>query len=760
MKNSRTLLTILTVLAPLQLVQPAFAGEEESNDDDRDGVADAIDPCPASPAGVRSIVPGCTLVDLAGAPQAVGDPVSRAIASAAQEAEDNDDLTRMADAIRAALEPIQEAQALIRQGDLCRGADVYQEGVRLLEDAAAQENAQVSSLLRSLQTSGIVDEEASEDADMRYAQARFAVKQTEAALRSAIEVGDPFDAMCAMGVADLKARGTIVSLDEAHRRMVLSDGQLLALPEADMRSPLDAGMDVTVSGISFGDGTGVALSPEPALGITVNPNLPPPPCVAFRIAPVQPFPDRFPSGDAPGTGGEAGLSSPNGPYVLHPIDGYRGYIPFDAYYLEMGMRVAAEAVSCSLNTSPTTGRVWYKDVIKVSTRLNGAANFTTLVYSLKASTTPVALPKTGSGELKLETLRYSCYGSDPCTLDGTISTKTYYVEIYSQGAYATASYDKVAFDFDGSPKLHRPAKVIDIETDMFSPLNDVAYTFYADGFKPQTATANGSEYQVQPMTVVGNATFGIFPFEPCAAGQQDPAPWSVPMSGCEPFADAATQLEYTGVDHNAGLRWPRVVGSRNGKPFAYSVKLPVIARDMLDACPNSVVDGYYKAPFTPGTTTKVGQGNCGTFTHGCGGSQEFAFDMGNPLNTPLHASRGGLVTALDESLSANCGDNDPNTPWCPGNTLTILHEDGTRGWYVHFPMNGISVAVGDRVLRGDQIGVVGNTGFSTGPHVHFQANDLPGTSMPMRFQTFTWAGNQPTYRTCYLPVKGDVLSAP
>ena len=52
------------------------------------------------------------------------------------------------------------------------------------------------------------------------------------------------------------------------------------------------------------------------------------------------------------------------------------------------------------------------------------------------------------------------------------------------------------------------------------------------------------------------------------------------------------------------------------------------------------------------------------------------------------------------------------------NTVEIRHDDGTVGLYMH--LNRGTVSVGDRVAQGDAIGRTGNSGWSTGPHLHVQ----------------------------------------
>lgn len=55
-----------------------------------------------------------------------------------------------------------------------------------------------------------------------------------------------------------------------------------------------------------------------------------------------------------------------------------------------------------------------------------------------------------------------------------------------------------------------------------------------------------------------------------------------------------------------------------------------------------------------------------------------------------------------------------------GNTVVIDHGGGIYSLYFH--MNDVYVRTDDKVFKGDIIGTVGNTGISTGPHLHFQIN--------------------------------------
>ncbi|MDR2966109.1 MAG: M23 family metallopeptidase [Treponema sp.] len=82
----------------------------------------------------------------------------------------------------------------------------------------------------------------------------------------------------------------------------------------------------------------------------------------------------------------------------------------------------------------------------------------------------------------------------------------------------------------------------------------------------------------------------------------------------------------------------------------------------------------------------------------------------------LRADTGTTVmAALDGTISV-IGEN-----WLYGKHIIITHDNGYKTLYAH--LNSYSVRQGDRVARGRKIGESGNTGYSTGPHLHFSIYD-------------------------------------
>lgn len=83
--------------------------------------------------------------------------------------------------------------------------------------------------------------------------------------------------------------------------------------------------------------------------------------------------------------------------------------------------------------------------------------------------------------------------------------------------------------------------------------------------------------------------------------------------------------------------------------------------------------------------------------------------------------------ALDlQSQAVRCEDGGPVTP---ANAVTVLHADGVSTSYFHLKKNSILVAQGDRVICGQPLALVGSSGNSSAPHLHFEVIDAGGNSV-------------------------------
>jgi len=101
----------------------------------------------------------------------------------------------------------------------------------------------------------------------------------------------------------------------------------------------------------------------------------------------------------------------------------------------------------------------------------------------------------------------------------------------------------------------------------------------------------------------------------------------------------------------------------------------------------------------------------GTFTSGYGwrwGRMHRGVDVAGPVGTPIVAAASGVV----ERAGWNSGGY--------GNLVEIRHPDGSLTLYAH--NNRLSVSTGQAVKQGQKIAEMGSTGYSTGPHLHFEVH--------------------------------------
>ncbi len=140
-------------------------------------------------------------------------------------------------------------------------------------------------------------------------------------------------------------------------------------------------------------------------------------------------------------------------------------------------------------------------------------------------------------------------------------------------------------------------------------------------------------------------------------------------------------------------------------------------------------------PFAANEEYPISQGFKGKTTHITPDS-EYALDIVMPIGTAVHAARGGTVMDVEEDFNRGGGNFEKFAD--KANQVRILHEDGTMALYAHLDLASVSVRPGARVRAGQKIARSGNTGFSTGPHLHFaiqQNSGLQIISLPFAFRT-------------------------
>ena len=173
--------------------------------------------------------------------------------------------------------------------------------------------------------------------------------------------------------------------------------------------------------------------------------------------------------------------------------------------------------------------------------------------------------------------------------------------------------------------------------------------------------------------------------------------------------------EIEGENINGDTRWLNVVyQAQEGYVSAYFVEC---LSDQGSAQEGGQTDeeGFY-FPFACGFETLVTQGNDGSTSHF--GRDRYAFDFGVPTGTPVVAMRAGEVTHTMSATSSGdtCFNGGGSECRDAANYVIVRHSDDTRTIYLH--LSRVDVTSGQQVARGEELGRSGNTGYSTGPHLH------------------------------------------
>ncbi|MNO16039.1 Murein DD-endopeptidase MepM [compost metagenome] len=103
-----------------------------------------------------------------------------------------------------------------------------------------------------------------------------------------------------------------------------------------------------------------------------------------------------------------------------------------------------------------------------------------------------------------------------------------------------------------------------------------------------------------------------------------------------------------------------------------------------------------------------------------GSAYHSGIDIAGSIGDPVYAAMGGVVTAA-EQMGAR------------GKYIIVQHDNGLETWYMH--LNKMLVSPGTQVSKGQKIALLGNTGRSTGPHLHFQVVKQNKPVNPLNYVT-------------------------
>jgi murein DD-endopeptidase MepM/ murein hydrolase activator NlpD len=159
----------------------------------------------------------------------------------------------------------------------------------------------------------------------------------------------------------------------------------------------------------------------------------------------------------------------------------------------------------------------------------------------------------------------------------------------------------------------------------------------------------------------------------------------------------------------------------------------------------------YRLPFGSGESFGIAQAFGGKASHS-DKQNYYAVDIVMPVGTPVLAARDGMVMTVDNDFygagldMARYGDR--------ANNIRIVHSDGTMAVYAHLELESAHVQVGDRVRAGQLLALSGDTGYTTGPHLHFcvQVN----SNMALISVPFEFTGSSGSF----VPEPGMMLTAP
>lgn len=200
-----------------------------------------------------------------------------------------------------------------------------------------------------------------------------------------------------------------------------------------------------------------------------------------------------------------------------------------------------------------------------------------------------------------------------------------------------------------------------------------------------------------------------------------------------------TQAEYDQLEMNCAkqaalLGWT----IPTDQEMITQLEWPLRQANGLDDCSYYVISAFVDQDISSGTVEDY---HCGSRTYdGHRGTDIAIFPyrfikMDNNLVEVIAAAAGTILDKADGNTDKNCGATSLSA-----NYIMIGHADGSRALYFHMKKNSVTnKAIGETVAVGEYLGVVGSSGNSSGPHLHFEV--WSGSTVSTRIDPFSGACN-------------------
>ncbi|PWL39987.1 hypothetical protein DKG77_03930 [Flagellimonas aquimarina] len=130
----------------------------------------------------------------------------------------------------------------------------------------------------------------------------------------------------------------------------------------------------------------------------------------------------------------------------------------------------------------------------------------------------------------------------------------------------------------------------------------------------------------------------------------------------------------------------------------------------------------------------------GSSFSGDSSKNENHYCFGKRLNAPADGKIIAMENNIDDNYVSGAVNSDINDSNLAGNYIIIDHLNDEYSMLAHFKKGTITVAVGDTVVKGQEVGKAGNSGNSTGPHLHYHLQNTPGylngIGLPAQFTNY------------------------